>query len=129
MVLSDESRILQDVIRATMLITVDFQSYNFYTQEVHLTPKPTMTISIIPEEQMRIGLKNEELFRKWEEEFDLWLEEEKKLHREMSIALEEPARRAMELGNERWEKEKDRYTDEAARTARALFVRNIKKMK
>ena len=57
------------------------------------------------------------------------LEEEQKQTKELHEAMSESAHRAYVADNERWEQERPKVEAEAARNARLLFARNMKKLK
>lgn len=70
--------------------------------------------------------------RQRKEEEEWWRQkfrEEAKHRQEMTPILNEGIEQAMKADAERWEREKDAITAEAARTARVLFTRNTKKLK
>ena len=60
----------------------------------------------------------------WQQKF----REEAKQRQEILPILDEANKKAMEADRERWEREKPKVEAEAARTARMLFARNMKKL-
>ena len=57
------------------------------------------------------------------------MEEKQKVMKEMHEILRESNKETEEVDRERWKHEKPKAEAEAARTARFLFVRNMKKLK
>lgn len=56
------------------------------------------------------------------------MEEKQKEDKEMQSILSEVAHNAYVAGNDQWEREKPKVEAEAARTARFIFARNMKKL-
>ena len=61
----------------------------------------------------------------WQQKF----REEAKHRQEMMSILNDCTKQSMEADADRWEREKEAHADAAARTARILFARNMKKLK